>query len=103
MPGLPVQVVYNTVDADKFSPRRDGGWLDAAAGLPPAGGEVVRIGLIATYALWKGHELFLEAASRLSAEAPRNVCFYIIGGPIYATGGSQFSREELRSLTRLAS
>ncbi len=100
-PGLPAQVVYNTVDADHFSPApRDGGWLDAAAGLPPAKGEVVRIGLIATYARWKGHDLFLEAASRRSGKLPRNVRFYIIGGPIYATSGSQFSREELHTLTR---
>ena len=36
VPGLPVHVVYNTVDAARFSPApRDGAWLDAAAGLPP--------------------------------------------------------------------
>jgi glycosyltransferase involved in cell wall biosynthesis len=101
VPGLRVQVVYNTVDADRFTPApRDGGWLDAAAGLPPAGREVVRIGLIATYARWKGHDLFLEAAACLAAESLREVRFYVIGGPIYSTRGSQYSRDELSGLAR---
>lgn len=100
-PGLPVRVIYNTVDADRFSPAaRNGGWLDAAAGLPPADAGTVRIGLIATYARWKGHYVFLQAAERLMASDPPRVRFYVVGGPIYQTRGSQFSAGELRSLAR---
>lgn len=71
--------------------------LDALAALPPA--PAVRIGLIATYAHWKGQELFLEAAARLNASSAR---YYIIGGPVYTSGASQLTeavlRERIRSL-----
>src|SRR5262249_36975222 len=59
--------------------------LDALAGLAPPHGEVVRVGLIATYGRWKGQELFLQAVAR--AGNP-NARFYVIGGPIYAPGAS---------------
>ncbi len=45
--------------------------------------------------------MFLQAAGLLkAAELPRKARFYIIGGPIYATRGSQYSRHELQSLAR---
>ena len=73
--------------------------LDALAGLPPAPSGTVRFGLVATYARWKGQEVYLKAAARLIHERPDiAVRFYIIGGPIYATRGSQYSEEELRTL-----
>ncbi len=100
VPGLPVHVVCNTVDAARFSPApRDGAWLDAAAGLAPPEEGTVRVGLIATYARWKGHDVFLRAAAALTAAGPaRRVRFYVVGGPIYRTHGSQFSEAELRDL-----
>jgi glycosyltransferase involved in cell wall biosynthesis len=59
----------------------------------------VRVGLVATYARWKGHELFLEAAARARRLAPEaGLRFAITGGPIYRTRGSQYSVEELRAL-----
>ena len=104
--GLPACVVYNTVDSTRFCPAaRDGAWLDAAAGLPAAAERTVRVGLIATYARWKGHEIFLRAARLVrellsgNAAAP-SVRFYVIGGPIYQTHGSQFSEAELRAVAR---
>jgi glycosyltransferase involved in cell wall biosynthesis len=39
--------------------------------------------------------VFLDAAARLAADRP--VRFYIVGGPIYRTAGSQYSIEELRA------
>jgi glycosyltransferase involved in cell wall biosynthesis len=58
---------------------------------------VVRVGLIATYARWKGQDLFIDAAAKLIADHPAaQVRFFIIGGPIYRTSGSQFSLDELR-------
>jgi len=68
--------------------------LDAASGLEPAPPGTVRVGLVATFARWKGHQVFLEALARLSSRTP--VRGYIIGAPIYQTGGSQWSLEELR-------
>jgi glycosyltransferase involved in cell wall biosynthesis len=87
MGGLPVEVVPNAVDLERFAPGPgDGPLLDQLAGLPSAGPETVRIGLVATYALWKGHSLFLEACGRVAAEvAAPPTRFYVIGGPIYRT------------------
>jgi glycosyltransferase involved in cell wall biosynthesis len=97
LPNLPVDVVYDSIDVDAFHPGAgDGDELDRLAGLPPAPAGTVRVGLVATYARWKGHDLFIEAVSKVQTGVPCR--FYIIGGPIYTTKGSQFSVEELRSL-----
>jgi glycosyltransferase involved in cell wall biosynthesis len=97
LPGLPVDVVYNAIDVDHFHPGPgDGDELDRLAGLPPATPGTVRVGLIATFARWKGQDLLIDTAARIGTEIPSR--FYIIGGPIYKTKGSQFSEDELRSL-----
>ncbi len=99
IPKLPVEVVYNAIDTEYFSPvQRKGELLDDMAGLPPAPAETLRIGLIATFARWKGQDIFLEAASRLLSNLEVPLRFYIIGGAIYQTKGSQFSLPELQSL-----
>lgn len=95
-PRVAVQTIYNAADLNRFTPGPgDPTILDEAAGLPTAAPETVRVGLLATFARWKGQRVFLEAASRLPADIPCR--FYIIGGPIYQTTGSQWSLEELRS------
>jgi glycosyltransferase involved in cell wall biosynthesis len=96
---LPVAVVANAVDVDHFSPRpAEGDWLDGLAGLPPAPAGAVRVGLVATYARWKGQDVFLKAAARLGATVgDRPLRYFIIGGPIYRTAGSQWSEAELRT------
>ncbi len=95
LPGLPISLVRNAIDTDHFAPAdRDGAELDRLAGLEPAGPGVVRVGLVATYANWKGQDVFLDALARLAATGPP-VRGYIVGGPIYATAGSQFTRDEL--------
>ena len=85
---VPLEVVYNGIDTAHFSP----GSLKGAD-------ETIRVGIVATYARWKGQDLFLQAARRV---IERNLAvairFYIIGGPIYQTAGSQFSESELRAL-----
>jgi glycosyltransferase involved in cell wall biosynthesis len=104
LPRLKTALVPNAVDTDHFAPGdgdRDGAELDFLAGLPPAGPDIVRVGLVATYAQWKGHEVFLDALARLAAEpAPRatgaQVRGYVVGGPIYTTSGSQFTPEGLK-------
>ncbi len=94
LPGLRIVPIYNAIDLQCFSPAGDRLDLDAKAGLAPAAAGTVRVGLIATFARWKGHKVFLEALARLSADVP--VRGYIIGGPIYQTDGSQWSALELR-------
>lgn len=94
LPGFPITTVRNTVDTDRFSPGpTDPTELDALAGLPPASAGTVRVGLVATYANWKGHGVFLDALAKLPRDLP--VRGYVVGGPIYATAGSQVSRAEL--------
>lgn len=93
LPGFPMRTVANTVDTEHFAPGpADLDDLDRISGLSPAPPGVVRIGLVATYAIWKGHGTFLDA---LAALPPMLFRAYIVGGPIYSTGGSQVTREEL--------
>jgi glycosyltransferase involved in cell wall biosynthesis len=96
-------VIYNGIDTTQFVPEGERADLDALAGMPPAPPSVSRIGLIATYARWKGQLLFLEAAARVVRTLGRDAArFYIVGGQTYATDASQFSREELASeITKL--
>lgn len=102
LPGLPIEVVYNAIDVGHFCPAPpespvDGGSLDALAGLPRAPAGTLRVGMVATFARWKGQEILLEAAARLVRERPAApIRFYVIGGPIYQTQGSQFSEQDLR-------
>jgi glycosyltransferase involved in cell wall biosynthesis len=101
--GVPAWVVRNGVDTGHFTPPQ------RAAGLTPAGSEsagvnpaapavsgepsVVRVGLVATFANWKGHDVFLQALAKLPRELP--VRGYVVGGPIYTTAGSQWTLKEL--------
>ncbi|MDW8244512.1 MAG: glycosyltransferase family 4 protein [Thermogemmata sp.] len=95
-PDVPIATLYNGINTDYFAPQPDDRCdLDALAKLSPAPRGIVRVGLVAAYARWKGHTLFLDAAARLVHSGITNCRFYIIGGPIYYTSGSQFSRTEL--------
>ncbi len=91
-----VRVIYNAVDIDRFSPLGDVADLDALAHLPPAPPGTVRVGLMATFSRWKGHETMLRAVAALPVAAC--VRAYIVGGALYDTDGSQYSLEELRGL-----
>jgi glycosyltransferase involved in cell wall biosynthesis len=95
LPDLPVTPIYNAVDVNRYSPSGEIADLDRLAGLPAARPGTIRIGLVATFARWKGHATFLEALSLIPPELP--VRGYIIGGPIYQTSGSQWSLSELKS------
>lgn len=97
--GIPVRVMHNAVDLSRFhpcGPRLD---LDRAAGMPAADPEVLRVGLVGTFAKWKGHEVFLRALANVELRRA-NLRAYIVGGPIYQTGNSQHSLEDLRALAR---
>jgi glycosyltransferase involved in cell wall biosynthesis len=97
VPGLPVAVVPNAIDLTRFAPTGPACDLDRLAGLPAAAAGTVRVGLVATFARWKGHLTFLDAAARLSREAPAlPVRWYVVGGPIYHTA-AQFTEAELRA------
>jgi glycosyltransferase involved in cell wall biosynthesis len=94
-PLAPVQVVYNAVDLARFSPEGPRMDLDAAAGLPPPAPGTVRVGLVATFGRWKGHETFFQAIARL----PRALALraFIIGDSLYETDSSQLRRADLEA------
>ncbi|MFL5542753.1 MAG: glycosyltransferase, partial [Longimicrobiaceae bacterium] len=93
-PGLRVEVVYNAVDLARFHPDGPRAPLDELAGMPAAPPGTVRVGLVATMGLWKGHDVFLCALSLLPPELP--VRGYVVGGRIYATAGSEVDPDGLR-------
>lgn len=94
-----IETLYDAIDTERFCPAASRvASLDERAGLTNAGPQVVRIGLVATYAKWKGQLLFLDAAKLLTAKRPDlPLRYFIAGGPIYRTAGSQFSVAELES------
>jgi glycosyltransferase involved in cell wall biosynthesis len=94
---VPVHPVWNAIDLERFSPDGPRLDLDAVSGLPADAG-VVRVGLVATFARWKGHETFLRALATLPPSL--HIRGYVVGGPVYETSGSQTSLEELRELVR---
>jgi glycosyltransferase involved in cell wall biosynthesis len=95
-----VALVYNGVDLDRFSPRGEVADLDRLAGLPPAPSGTVRIGLLATFARWKGHDVFLRAIAKLPHTAPCRA--YVIGDAVYQTDRSQYRRSELEQMAASA-
>lgn len=89
-------VIPNGVDTQRFSPLGPRVDLDALSGFEPAPAAVVRVGLVATFSRWKGHEVFLRALSHIPTSAP--IRAYVVGGPVYDTDGSQYSMDEMRAL-----
>lgn len=87
--------IHNAVDPAIFHP--EGAPLDLAelSGLTPDRG-LVRIGLVATFARWKGHEVFFDAIGRLRTR--HAIRAYVIGGAVYETAGSQWSSAELAAM-----
>jgi len=102
-PDLRVETIYNGIDLREFTPSSnpvDRADLDALAGWPSAPAGTVRIGLVATFGRWKGHDVFLRAIAQLDPALP--IRAYIVGGAVYDTAGSQYSLEELRRMTKEA-
>jgi glycosyltransferase involved in cell wall biosynthesis len=93
-PRLAVHIVENGVDVRRFDPAGPAADLDALGGdgVAPAG--TVRVGLVATYARWKGHDVFLSALARLGHLPIRA---YVVGGPVYETGEGQWTEADLRA------
>jgi len=86
--------VYNAVDLTEFSPAGPSADLDALSGLPRPPAGTIRVGLVATFARWKGHETFLRAIRDVATP----VRAYVVGDAAYDTVGSQYTIDELRAL-----
>jgi glycosyltransferase involved in cell wall biosynthesis len=102
LPAVPISRIYNVVDLTRFSPvSGEGCRLDALSGMEVAPANTVRVVLVATYARWKGQDVLIEAASLIARDpAAPAIRFYIVGGPIYRTSGSQFSQAELEAMAK---
>jgi glycosyltransferase involved in cell wall biosynthesis len=93
--GTDIVTIWNSVNLDRFTPHGPRLNLDAKSGLPPAPAGVPRIGLVATFARWKGHLVYLEMLRALART--HRFRAYIVGGPLYETDASQLSMQELRA------
>jgi glycosyltransferase involved in cell wall biosynthesis len=96
-PAVETCCIYNVVDLAHYAPGGAQADLDGLSGLPPAEPGTVRVGLVATFARWKGHEVFLKAMGHMQPLGLRWRA-YVIGGPIYQTEGSQLGLGALRQL-----
>ncbi|HEY7769709.1 glycosyltransferase family 4 protein [Longimicrobium sp.] len=94
--GLRVETVHNAVDLHRFTSDGPTLALHDAAGMPPEPVGTVRVGLVATMGVWKGHAEFLRAVARVPREIPLRA--YVVGGGIYRTQGSEVSVDGLRRL-----
>jgi glycosyltransferase involved in cell wall biosynthesis len=90
-----VRVIHNAVDLGRFSPTGPVADLDARAAMPPAPEGTVRVGLVAAFSRWKGHETFLRALALLvPADRVRG---YVVGDALYDTDGSQHTLADLHA------
>jgi glycosyltransferase involved in cell wall biosynthesis len=89
---LPIRTVLNAIDLKRFARIGPAADLNAKEG-------VVRVGMVGTFARWKGHETFLRALAHPRVRAT-NTQAYIIGGPVYRTANSQWTLDELRNRAR---
>jgi glycosyltransferase involved in cell wall biosynthesis len=93
-----ISVLPNAVDLDRFNPAGVRAELDALAGLPAAGPDAIRVGLVATYARWKGHTTFIRALAHLTTRS--SIRGYIVGGPVYRSAAAQVQVDDLRRLAQ---
>jgi len=93
LPGLPIWTVPNAVALDRFRRGAAPADLDALSHLAPPPSGTIRVGLIATFAWWKGHDVFLRALASLPPSLA--VRGYIVGGAIYRHGLRQVTAAEL--------
>jgi glycosyltransferase involved in cell wall biosynthesis len=84
-----VVVVHNGVDVNEFSPSHSENRTD----------DFVHVGVVGILAPWKGHEIFLEAARRVSQHI-NHVKFWIVGDEIYDTDGHRGYRRRLEEWVR---
>lgn len=93
-----VHTLYNAIDTNEFAPEGLVADLDHLSNLQAPVAPVIRVGLLATMAWWKGHKDFIRALALLGDQEP--VRGYVIGGPLYHSEGSQVELEDLRKLSR---
>jgi glycosyltransferase involved in cell wall biosynthesis len=99
VPELDTHVIHNAIDTAAFAPGpADRELLARLSDMPAAPPGTLSIGIVATYAWWKGQRTFVAAAGHVRRALPNlPLRFYVVGGPVYATQGSEISEGELRA------
>ena len=77
---LRIHRVHNGVDLRAFSPHGSVANLDEMSAMPVAPPDTIRVGMLATMARWKGHQVFLQAVANASRVTPLRA--YVIGAPV---------------------
>jgi glycosyltransferase involved in cell wall biosynthesis len=90
------RTVHNAVDLARFRPSRPAAAVRAELGIAP---HIVLLAMVAHFAPWKGHHLFLEIVARLVREG-LPVAGLVVGGPIYQSWDSQGYEAEVRAACR---
>ena len=80
------QTIWNAVDLQRFSPTASRVHLE------------MRIGMVATFAKWKGQDVFLQALALLPEGLPWRA--FVVGGELYKRSASQWTEPDLRALAR---
>lgn len=94
----PVSIIHNAIDVSRFFPCHLDSQFPGDPASTPRG--TLRVGMVATYARWKGQEIFFQSAAKILRILPGlPVQFYLVGGPIYQTAGSQYQENDLRNRT----
>jgi glycosyltransferase involved in cell wall biosynthesis len=93
---LRIDRVHNGVDLRAFSPHGSVANLDEMSAMPVAPADTIKVGMLATMARWKGHQVFLQAVANASRVTPLRA--YVIGAPVYQSDGSQYQIDELRRM-----
>jgi glycosyltransferase involved in cell wall biosynthesis len=84
-----VHTILNAIDLDHFSPSGPTERLNGGPG-------TLNVGLVATFARWKGHDVFLRALAALPAGIHAYIAGSETGGTLYRTPGSQFTIDDIR-------
>jgi glycosyltransferase involved in cell wall biosynthesis len=93
---LRIHRIYNGVDLNAFSASGGVTNLDEICAMSEGAPNLIRVGMLATMARWKGHQVFLRAIAKASRLIPLRA--YVIGAPIYKNDSSQYRMDELRRM-----
>ena len=101
LPQAHCRVLYNTVDTRVYGLCTNRQRLPHSGNSSQAAGHLF-VGLVASFARWKGQLLFIDAIRLLQKTGNCfGVSFFIVGGPIYTTKSSQYSLQELEDYVNI--
>lgn len=91
-----VRTVHDAADPERYQPRRPAAEVREALGIAP---DTLVLAMVAHYAQWKGHMVFLEALARLALQG-MPVKGLLIGGSIYGNRAEQDHESAVRERAR---